>query len=106
MAKLICLRTAIGKLQNTVRTIKEPVLCETVHLLKNEIFVFTDIFGANLFQRITGVNATEARILWREVEQGILTDLTSRSTQNYPKFRLEITDVSSIFENCVFINGI
>ena len=48
----------------------------------------------NLFQRITGVNATVAQIIWREVEQGILTDLTSRSTQSNPTFRLEITDVS------------
>ena len=53
----------------------------------------------NLFQSITGVNATVAQLIWREVEQGILTDLTSRSTQSNPKFRLELKSVSLIFKS-------
>ena len=99
------------KLQNNEQSIKESVLCETVLILKMKFLVlltFLVLSNAgeselnnrdsqkqlNLFQKVTGLNKTEAQIVWREVEQGILSDLTSRSTQNYPKFRLEITDVS------------
>ena len=51
----------------------------------------------DLFQKITSVNATVAQSVWQEVEQGIANVRNRRSMENnvLPKFRLEITYVSS-----------
>ena len=50
----------------------------------------------DLFKSITGINATEAHIIWHEAEEHIQTNRKRRSVRNnlQPKFRLEITDVS------------
>ena len=98
------------KLRKPERSIKS-VLCATVLILKMKFLVLLTILllsnadesvdtqkQLNLFQKATGLNRTEAQIIWREVEKGILSDLTSRSTQSNPKFRLELTDVSLVIE--------
>ena len=52
----------------------------------------------NLFQNITGINATAAQSVWQEVEQGIANVRHRRSggSNVLPKFRLEITYVSKV----------
>ena len=60
----------------------------------------------SLFQRITGINATEAQYIWNKIDQGILTNRKRRSTRSnmQPKFRLEITEVS--LERSIQLDGI
>ena len=54
----------------------------------------------NLFQNITGINATAAQSVWQEVEQGIANVRHGRSGGGdvLPKFRLEITYVSEVVD--------
>ena len=55
----------------------------------------------NLFQQITGTNASEAQAVWQRVEHEVFTAQKRRSTNVFPKFRLQLTDVCS---GCVFIS--
>ena len=53
----------------------------------------------NLFQKVTGINDTEAQFIWRTVEEGIMKRRKRRSVDKsnvLPKFRYEVTEVKSI----------
>ena len=54
----------------------------------------------NLFQKITGINATAAQSVWQDVEAGI-TNVRHRLSERsnvLPKFHLEITYVSKVVD--------
>ena len=58
----------------------------------------------DLFKKITGINASEAQAVWQRVDSENSTIRKRRSTGSniLPKFRLEVTDVSSIVNQSVF----
>ena len=74
------------------------VLIDCDEIDNNEIIFQEQL---NLFQQITGTNASEAQAVWQRVEQEIFTAQKRRSTNVFPKFRLQLTDVCS---GCVFIS--
>ena len=67
--------------------------------LSNNDIIFQE--QQNLFQQITGTNASEVQAVWQQVEQDISTVRKRRSTNVFPKFRLQLTDVCS---GCVFFH--
>ena len=67
------------------------VLIDCDEIDNNEIFQEQ----LNLFQQITGTNASEAQAVWQRVEHEVFTAQKRRSTNVFPKFRLQLTAVCS-----------
>ena len=66
------------------------VLIDCDEIENNEIIFQEQL---NLFQQITGTNASEVQAVWQQVEQEKSTVRIRRSTNVLPKFRLQLTEV-------------